>query len=69
MSNPPSSFAEWQDYSSTLDPIHIAWLKNAKINLLYHPANVLNVDEIPKLGSGKTDFSATKKIALVNDQE
>jgi len=34
-----------------------------------HPANVLNVDEIPKLGSGKTDFSATKKIALVNDQE
>ena len=50
-----------------------AWLKkilsDAKINPLYHPANVLNVDEIPKLGSGKTDFSATKKIALVNDQE
>ena len=44
-------------------------LSDAKINPLYHPANVLNVDEIPKLGSGKTDFSATKKIALVNDQE
>ena len=43
-------------------------LSDAKINPLYHPANVLNVDEIPKLGSGKTDFSATKKIALVNDQ-
>ena len=43
-------------------------LTNAKINPLYHPANILNVDEIPKLGSGKTDFSATKKIALVNDQ-
>jgi len=69
MSNPPNSFAEWQDYPLTLDPIHIAWLKNAKINPLYHPANVLNIDEIPKLGSGKTDFSATKKIALVNDQE
>ena len=43
-------------------------LSDAKINPLYHPSNVLNVDEIPKLGSGKTDFSATKKIALVNDQ-
>ena len=29
---------------------------------------VILVDEIPKLGSGKTDFGATKKIALVNDQ-
>ena len=35
---------------------------------LYHPSSVLVVDEIPKLGSGKTDFGATKKIALVNDQ-
>ena len=72
MSNPPSSFTEWQDYPLTLDPINIANLKkilsDAKINPLYHPANILNVDEIPKLGSGKTDFSATKKIALANDQ-
>ena len=29
MSNPPSSFAEWQSYPATLDPIHIAWLKQA----------------------------------------
>ena len=43
-------------------------LSDAKVNPLYHPSNVLNVDEIPKLGSGKADFSATKKIALVNDQ-
>ena len=43
-------------------------LSKAKINPLYHPASVLVVDEIPKLGSGKTDFGATKKIALVNDQ-
>ena len=44
-------------------------LSDAKINPLYHPASVLVVDEIPKLGSGKTDFGATKKIALVNDQK
>ena len=43
-------------------------LTEAKINPLYHPSTVLIVDEIPKLGSGKTDFGATKKIALVNDQ-
>jgi hypothetical protein len=51
MSDFPSSFSEWQDYPLKLDSIN--------------PANVLNVAEIPKLGSGKTDFSATKKIALV----
>jgi len=43
-------------------------LTKAKINPLHHPAKVIVVDEIPKLGSGKTDFGATKKIALVNDQ-
>jgi len=43
-------------------------LTKAKINPLHHPAKVLIVKEIPKLGSGKTDFGATKKIALVNDQ-
>ena len=30
MSNHPSSFAEWQNYPSTIDPIHVAWLKSAK---------------------------------------
>ena len=44
-------------------------LSEAKINPLHHPAKVLVVDEIPKLGSGKTDFGATNKIALVNDQQ
>ena len=43
-------------------------LSDAKVNPLYHPAQVLLVEEIPKLGSGKTDFGATKKIALVNEQ-
>ena len=49
MSNPPSSFAGLQSYPTMLDPIHVAWLKQAK--------------------KSKTAFSATKKIALVNDQE
>ena len=30
MSIHPASFAEWQNYPSTLDPIHVSWLKNAK---------------------------------------
>ena len=30
MSNPPNTFKDWQDYPATLDPVHIAWLKNAK---------------------------------------
>ena len=37
--------------------------------MIHHPAKVLSVEEIPKLGSDKTDFSVTKKIALVNDKE
>ena len=49
MSNPPSFFAGLQGYPATLDPIHVAWLKQSK--------------------KSKTAFSATKKIALVNDQE
>jgi acyl-[acyl-carrier-protein]-phospholipid O-acyltransferase / long-chain-fatty-acid--[acyl-carrier-protein] ligase len=44
-------------------------LTDAKVNPLYCPAQVLMVEEIPKLGSGKTDFGATKKIALVNEQK
>jgi acyl-[acyl-carrier-protein]-phospholipid O-acyltransferase/long-chain-fatty-acid--[acyl-carrier-protein] ligase len=44
-------------------------LSDAKVNPLYQPAQVLIVEEIPKLGSGKTDFGATKKIALVNEQK
>jgi len=59
----PTSFKDWQSYPSTLDPIHLAWLKKAKKS-----KTAFSVAEIPKLGSGKTDFSATKKIALVNNQ-
>ena len=35
---------------------------------LHRPSKVLIIEEISKLGSGKTEFGATKKIALVNDQ-
>jgi acyl-[acyl-carrier-protein]-phospholipid O-acyltransferase / long-chain-fatty-acid--[acyl-carrier-protein] ligase len=39
-------------------------LIDAGTNLLMIPADILSVEAIPKLGSGKTDFSAVKKIAL-----
>ena len=44
-------------------------LSVANVNPLYHPAQIIMVKEIPKLGSGKTDFGVTKKIALVNEQK
>jgi acyl-[acyl-carrier-protein]-phospholipid O-acyltransferase / long-chain-fatty-acid--[acyl-carrier-protein] ligase len=44
-------------------------LSEAKVNPLYHPTQVLMVEEIPKLGSGKTDFGTSKKIALDNEQK
>jgi acyl-coenzyme A synthetase/AMP-(fatty) acid ligase len=96
MTSHPASLEHWQSFPSTLDPIHVAWLKqakksrtafevadqaeinkdelkklltNTKTNPLYRPAKVLFVEEIPKLGSVKIDFSATKKIALVNNQK
>ena len=43
-------------------------LTKAKINPLHHPAIVKIVEETPKFGSGNTNFGATKKIALVNNQ-
>ena len=30
MNSAPTTFAEWQNYPLSLDPIHIAWLKQAK---------------------------------------
>jgi acyl-[acyl-carrier-protein]-phospholipid O-acyltransferase / long-chain-fatty-acid--[acyl-carrier-protein] ligase len=55
--------------TNNLDESHFKkLLSDAKVNPLYHPAQIIFIDEIPKLGSGKTDFGATKKIALVNDQ-
>jgi acyl-[acyl-carrier-protein]-phospholipid O-acyltransferase/long-chain-fatty-acid--[acyl-carrier-protein] ligase len=45
----------------------IETLTKAKVNPLHIPNKILNVEEIPKLGSGKTDFGATKKIAQANE--
>lgn len=39
-------------------------LLSAKCNNLMIPSEIYPVAEIPKLGSGKTDFSAVKKLAL-----
>ncbi|MBT4911605.1 MAG: AMP-binding protein [Alphaproteobacteria bacterium] len=56
--------------TNNLDESHLKkLLLDAKINPLFHPAQVILVDEIPKLGSGKTDFGETKKIALVNENK
>ena len=41
-----------------------AILLKANINPMMLPAKVINVEEIPKLGSGKTDFSLAKKVVL-----
>ena len=42
-------------------------LTKAKVNPLHFPNKILNVEEIPKLGNGKTDLGATKKIAQANE--
>ena len=56
--------------TNNLDESHFKkLLLDAKVNPLFHPAQVILVDEIPKLGSGKTDFGETKKIALVNENK
>ena len=56
--------------TNNLDESHFKKiLLDAKVNPLFHPAQVILVDEIPKLGSGKTDFGETKKIALVNENK
>ena len=36
----------------------------AEMNPLMIPAKFINVNAVPKLGSGKTDFSTSKKVAL-----
>jgi len=39
-------------------------LLEAEMNPLMIPAKFINVAEVPKLGSGKTDFSLSRKVAL-----
>ena len=69
MSNPPSSFAEWQDYPLTLDPIHIAWLKNAKkSSTAFAVADIEGVEiSHKKFLTGVLLFS--KKIAVYSPEK
>jgi len=64
----PASFENWQSYPSTLGPIHIAWLKNAKKSkTIFAVADIEGVEISHKrFLTGVLLFS--KKIALVNDQ-
>jgi acyl-[acyl-carrier-protein]-phospholipid O-acyltransferase/long-chain-fatty-acid--[acyl-carrier-protein] ligase len=39
-------------------------LIDAALNPLTIPAEIRPVEQVPKLGSGKTDFSGAKKLAL-----
>jgi len=39
-------------------------LMDADMNPLMIPAKFINVNAVPKLGSGKTDFATSKKVAL-----
>lgn len=48
-----------------LNTIKSALLKD-EVPPLMMPSKVILVDEVPKLGTGKTDFSASKKIAQVH---
>ena len=49
MSNHPTSFAEWQSYPSTIDPIHVSWLKNAKKSkTAFAVADIEGVEISPK---------------------
>ena len=49
MSNHPTSFAEWQQYPSSMDPIHVSWLKNAKKSkTAFAVADIEGVEISPK---------------------
>lgn len=38
-------------------------ISNSDLQSLYRPKRIVEVESIPKLGSGKTDFSATRRLA------
>ena len=69
MSNHPASFAEWQNYPSTLDPIHLSWLKNAKKSKTAFAVADIEGVEIPhkRFLTGVLLFS--KKIAEYSPEQ
>jgi len=40
------------------------WMIESKCNPLLLPAETCEIDQVPRLGSGKTDFSMAKKLAV-----
>ena len=69
MSIHPTSFAEWQNYPSTLDPIHVSWLKNAKKSKTAFAVADIEGVEIPhkRFLTGVLLFS--KKIAEYSPEQ
>jgi acyl-[acyl-carrier-protein]-phospholipid O-acyltransferase/long-chain-fatty-acid--[acyl-carrier-protein] ligase len=52
-------------FTGDMEPEQIKELvKQSGLNPLMQPSEMISVDAIPKLGSGKNDFSQAKKIAL-----
>ena len=39
---------------------------DSELNTLMQPSTYLHVEEIPKLGSGKNDFSAARQLAVAH---
>ena len=52
-------------YTGEIDESELkACIKQTELTPLSLPSTLLNVDAIPKLGSGKSDFNQAKKIAM-----
>jgi len=52
-------------YTDNIDENELkSCIKNAGLNSLMTPSMLIPVEQIPKLGSGKTDFSTAKSIAI-----
>jgi acyl-[acyl-carrier-protein]-phospholipid O-acyltransferase/long-chain-fatty-acid--[acyl-carrier-protein] ligase len=54
-------------YTGTIDESELKInIKQSELTALSIPSKLINVDTIPKLGSGKSDFNQAKKIALLS---
>ena len=54
-------------YTGTIDESELKTnFKQSELTALSIPSKLVNVDAIPKLGSGKNDFNQAKKIALLS---
>ena len=52
-------------YTPGIHEDELRWLiNNSELNTLMQPSAFVPVDELPKLGSGKNDFSAAKQLAI-----